>query len=248
MVARGLCSLANRRGVTPDIACYAKGLTGGALPLAVTLCKREIFDAHYSPDRARAFFHSSSYMANPIACAAALANLDIWATGEPRARVERLCALQEERLARFADDERFSDVRRLGTITALDLRAARTGYLATIGLDLMRFFNERGLLLRPLGATIYVLPPYCIEAGELDLVYDAIDEAADRFASLKARGQALRTASLHSYRLVRLPHPRPSSATLDARASTSSFNTRRKILPTLLLGRLSRNSTCFGSL
>lgn len=164
--------------ITPDIACYAKGLTGGALPLAVTLCKREIFDAHYSQERARAFFHSSSYMANPIACAAALANLDIWATGEPRARVERLCALQEQRLARFANDERFSDVRRLGTIAALDLRAARTGYLATIGLDLMRFFNERGLLLRPLGATIYVLPPYCIEAGELDLVYDAIDEAA----------------------------------------------------------------------
>ena len=169
--------------ITPDIACYAKGLTGGALPLAVTLCKAEIFEAHYSPDRARAFFHSSSYMANPIACAAALANLDIWATGEPRARVERLCALQGARLARFADDERFSDVRRLGTITALDLRAAQIGYLATIGLDLMRFFNERGLLLRPLGATIYVLPPYCIEASELDLVYDAIDEAAARLGA-----------------------------------------------------------------
>ena len=65
-------------GISPDILCLAKGLTGGAIPLAVTLCKRPIFEAHYSPDRARMFFHSSSYTANPIACAAAAANLDVW--------------------------------------------------------------------------------------------------------------------------------------------------------------------------
>ncbi|MBM3564090.1 MAG: adenosylmethionine--8-amino-7-oxononanoate transaminase [Alphaproteobacteria bacterium] len=167
--------------VIPDIACYAKGLTGGALPLAVTMCKREIFEAHLSPERARAFFHSSSYTANPIACAAGLANLDVWATGEPAARVAALCDMQAKRLARFADDSRFSNVRRLGTIAALDLNLAQAGYLATVALDLMRFFNERGLLLRPLGPTIYVLPPYCVEDAELGLVYEAIGEAADRF-------------------------------------------------------------------
>ncbi|MGJ0396346.1 MAG: adenosylmethionine--8-amino-7-oxononanoate transaminase [Methylocystis sp.] len=167
--------------VVPDIACYAKGLTGGALPLAVTMCKSEIFEAHLSQDRARAFFHSSSYTANPIACAAALANLDVWATGEPAARVAALCDMQATCITRFADDARFSNARRLGIITALDLNVAQSGYLATIALDLMRFFNERGLLLRPLGPTIYLFPPYCVEAAELDLVYDAIDEAADRF-------------------------------------------------------------------
>ncbi|MGD9545515.1 MAG: adenosylmethionine--8-amino-7-oxononanoate transaminase [Methylocystis sp.] len=167
--------------VVPDIACYAKGLTGGALPLAVTMCKREIFEAHLSPERARAFFHSSSYTANPIACAAALANLDVWATGEPAARVAALCDMQAERLARFADDARFSNVRRLGIVTALDLHVGQGGYLATIALDLMGFFNARGLLLRPLGPTIYVFPPYCVAAAELDLVYDAISEAAERF-------------------------------------------------------------------
>ena len=167
--------------VVPDIACYAKGLTGGALPLAVTMCKSEIFEAHLSQDRARAFFHSSSYTANPIACAAALANLDVWATGEPAARVAALCDMQATRIARFADDARFSNARRLGIITALDLNVAQGGYLATIALDLMRFFNERGLVLRPLGPTIYVFPPYCVEEAELDLVYDAISEAADRF-------------------------------------------------------------------
>jgi adenosylmethionine-8-amino-7-oxononanoate aminotransferase len=145
------------------------------------MCKREIFEAHLSPERARAFFHSSSYTANPIACAAALANVDVWATGEPAARVAALCDMQATRLARFADDARFSNVRQLGIIAALDLNVADGGYLATIALDLMHFFNARGLLLRPLGPTIYVFPPYCAEAAELDLVYDAISEAADRF-------------------------------------------------------------------
>jgi adenosylmethionine-8-amino-7-oxononanoate aminotransferase len=168
-------------GIVPDIACYAKGITGGSLPLAVTMCKAQIFEAHYSTDRSRTFFHSSSFTANPIACAAALANLEIWESEDVRGRVARLCAKQEERLARFAKDARFSDVRRIGTITALDLRVGDSGYLATIGPALLDFFVSRGLLLRPLGNTIYVLPPYCIEAGELDLLYDAIDEAAERY-------------------------------------------------------------------
>jgi adenosylmethionine-8-amino-7-oxononanoate aminotransferase len=167
-------------GIVPDIACYAKGLTGGALPLAVTMCGKEIFDAHLSDDRARALFHSSSYTANPIACAAALANLDIWEK-DARAAVAKLCAMQAGRIARFERDPRFINVRRLGTITALDLVTPGRGYLASIGLDLLRFFNARGLLLRPLGQTIYVLPPYCIEPEELDLVYTAIDEAAAEF-------------------------------------------------------------------
>ena len=167
--------------VVPDIVCYAKGLTGGALPLAVTMCKREIFEAHLSPERARGFFHSSSYTANPIACAAALANLDVWATGVPAARVAELCEMQATRIARFANDARFSNARRLGIITALDLNVGQGGYLAAIALDLMRFFNERGLVLRPLGQTIYVFPPYCVEEAELDLIYEAIGDAADRF-------------------------------------------------------------------
>ncbi len=168
-------------GIVPDIACYAKGLTGGSVPLAVTMCSAEIFQAHYSTDRSRTFFHSSSFTANPIACAAALANLDIWESEDVRGRIARLAAMQEERLRRFANDARFSDARRIGTIAALDLRVADSGYLATIGPTLYEFFVSRGLLLRPLGNTIYILPPYCIEPSELDSLYSAIDEAADRF-------------------------------------------------------------------
>ena len=168
-------------GISPDILCLAKGLTGGSLPLAATLCTPEIFEAHYSTDRSRTFFHSSSFTANPIACAAACANLEIWRDEPVMARVAALGALQEERLDRFRSDARFENVRRLGTIAALDLKVSDPGYLAGVAPELARFFQARGVLLRPLGNTIYVMPPYCTTAGELDLVYDAVAAAAEKF-------------------------------------------------------------------
>src|SRR5258707_368217 len=165
--------------VTPDIACYSKGLTGGSLPLAVTLCRADIFDAHYSTDRTRTFFHSSSYTANPIACAAALANLEVWSREPVMERIARLTTLHTERLDRFRENRRFANVRQIGTIAVLDIVASDAGYLANIGPRLYQSFLARGLLVRPLGNTIYIMPPYCSTAGELDLVYEAIGEIAD---------------------------------------------------------------------
>src|ERR1700693_5499067 len=147
--------------VTPDIACYSKGLTGGSLPLAVTLCRADIFDAHYSTDRTRTFFHSSSYTANPIACAAALANLEIWEREPVMERIARVTALHTERLDRFREDKRFANVRQIETIAALDIVASDAGYMADIGPHLYQSFRQRGLLVRPLGNTIYIMPPYC---------------------------------------------------------------------------------------
>ncbi len=169
-------------GITPDILCLAKGLSGGSLPLAATLCMPEIFDAHYSTDRSRTFFHSSSFTANPIACAAGRANLEIWRDEPVRQRIAALAALQEDAIAPFRADPRFGDVRRTGTIAALDLNVPDPGYLAGLGPELARFFQGRGVLLRPLGNTIYVMPPYCVTAAELGLIYDAIGEAAAKFA------------------------------------------------------------------
>ncbi len=165
-------------GITPDIACYSKGLTGGALPLAVTLCRHEIFQAHYATDRRRTFFHSSSFTANPIACAAALANLGIWETEPVRERIAALAAMQAKHLDRFRDDARFSGVRQTGTITAMELKTADGGYLAKIGPALQSHFRDARVLLRPLGNTIYVLPPYCVTSEDLQIVYDAIAAAA----------------------------------------------------------------------
>jgi len=165
--------------VAPDIVCLAKGLTGGALPLAVTLCTPQIYEAHLSTDRAKTFFHSSSYTANPLACAAALANLEVWEEEPVLERIAKLSQAQAERLEPFAGDSRFTNVRRLGTIAALDLAVGSGGYLAEVGPRLYRFFIERGILLRPLGNTIYVMPPYCTTPEDLDAIYDAIGAAAD---------------------------------------------------------------------
>ncbi|MGB6956724.1 MAG: adenosylmethionine--8-amino-7-oxononanoate transaminase [Bradyrhizobium sp.] len=164
--------------VAPDIACYSKGLTGGALPLAVTLCRDEIFEAHFSQDRSRTFFHSSSYTANPIACAAAKANLDLWNDPAVAAGVAAVAAMQANAVSMLRADDRFKNVRRTGTITALELEVRDGGYLAGIGPKLLAFFGNRGLLLRPLGNTIYVMPPYCVTQADLDEIYAAIAEAA----------------------------------------------------------------------
>jgi adenosylmethionine-8-amino-7-oxononanoate aminotransferase len=173
-------------GITPDILCLSKGLTGGAVPLAATLCSAEIFAAHFSTDRSHMFFHSSSYTANPIACAAAVANLAIWQSEPVLARVRTLEDLQRDRVRRFKADPRFVNVRQAGTITALDLDVPQTGYLAAAGPRLRSFFRTQGLLIRPLGNVIYLMPPYCVVGAELDRAYAAIDEAADLIATARA--------------------------------------------------------------
>jgi len=169
-------------GVTPDIMCLAKGLTGGAMPLAATLCSSAIFEGHLSTDRAKTFFHSSSFTANPIACAAAAANLEVWKREPVAERIATLGQHQADRLAAFRSDPRFKAVRRLGTITALELEVRDSGYLAEVGPRLYRFFLDRGVLLRPLGNTVYVMPPYCTTADELDVIYEAISAGADSLA------------------------------------------------------------------
>lgn len=173
------CEQAN---VVPDIACYSKGLTGGSVPLAVTMCRREIFDAHFSTDRRKTFFHSSSYTANPIACAAALANLQVWASEPVRQRIDELAAVHARALDRFRDDTRFMNVRQIGTIAAVDLQVGDSGYLADVGPRLYAYFIARGLLVRPLGNTIYLMPPYCSTAAEIEAVYEAIAAAPEVLA------------------------------------------------------------------
>lgn len=160
--------------ITPDILCLAKGLTGGSLPLAATLATARIFDAHFSTDRARTFFHSSSFTANPVCCAAALANVGVWETEPVLERIAHLAELQQEGLASLAGDDRFENARRVGTIAAVDLKVQDSGYLATAGPEMRAHFLDQGILLRPLGNTIYVMPPYATTSPDLELVYEAI--------------------------------------------------------------------------
>lgn len=169
-------------GVVPDILCLSKGLTGGAMPLAVTMASEPIFAAHYSTDRAKMFFHSSSYTANPVACAAAAANLAIWRKEPVLARIAHLSRMQEQRLARLAEKAVILNSRQCGTIAAFDVPGGK-GYLADIAPRLLAFFREHDVLLRPLGNTVYVMPPYCITAQELDRVYATIAEGLQVLAN-----------------------------------------------------------------
>ena len=167
-------------GIVPDILCVSKGLTGGAVPLAVTMATEAIFEAHLSHDRARMFFHSSSYTANPIACAAANANLAIWREEPVLERIADLAARQRDRLATLAGLPNVLQARRLGTITAIDFRdPAESGYLSPLGPRLLAHFQKRDLLVRPLGNTVYLMPPYCITDADLDSLYESIADAAD---------------------------------------------------------------------
>lgn len=168
-------------GIVPDIMAVAKGITGGAIPLAATLATAPIFDAHYSTDRARLFYHSSSYTANAIACAAAAANLAIWREEDVLGRIAQLSAGIATRLGTLATHPAFANARQLGTIAAIDLIAADAGYLSDLAPRLRAFFLERGLLLRPLGNTIYLMPPYCLDTDQLDRLFAALAEAGDIF-------------------------------------------------------------------
>ncbi len=170
------CTQAN---VIPDILCLSKGLTGGAIPLAVTMANDEIFDAHYSTDRATMFFHSSSYTANPIACAAANANLKIWREEPVLDRIARLGERQTVRLSTLAEHSAVTNARQIGTITAFELESGGNGYLSNLAPHLMQYFRERDVLIRPLGNTIYIMPPYCIDEKDLDNVYSVIGEACE---------------------------------------------------------------------
>lgn len=162
-------------GVVPDILCLSKGLTGGAVPLAVTMATEAIYQAHLSTDRSRMFFHSSSYTANPIACAAAAANIAIWEEEPVLARVADLAARQRARVSALSG---VRNARTLGTIAAVDLGAEGADYMSALGPRLLAIFRTRDLLLRPLGNVVYVMPPYCIGDDDLDAVYAAIGEAA----------------------------------------------------------------------
>lgn len=164
-------------GIVPDIVCLSKGLTGGSVPLAVTIATAPIFDAHRSTDRTRMFFHSSSYTANPIACAAALANLAVWKEEPVAERIAVLAARQQERLSQLSECSEILNHRRIGTITAMEIGTPDSAYLSDLGPRLLAHFRDRNLLLRPLGNTVYVMPPYCIGEDDLDQIYEAIADA-----------------------------------------------------------------------
>lgn len=171
-----------KAGIVPDLLCLSKGLTGGFLPMGATLCTRAIYDAFYDDSRARQFFHSTSFSGNPLACAAALASLEIWEEGHVHDDLDRIADSHEKAAENFQAIENITDIRSIGTVLALDLVDPNPGYLSDLGVQLYEFFLSRDILLRPIGNCIYVLPPYCTSDEDLQRIYDTITEAANLVA------------------------------------------------------------------
>jgi len=149
--------------ITPDIICLSKALTAGYLPLGVTATTASVYDAFLSDDRAKTFFHGHSYTANPLACAVALASLDLFRDEQV---LERVARLERQLRDGFEPLRALGDVRAIGGVAAVELVSDKPGYLDGIGPRLAAAFLERGLLLRPLGNVVYFMPPYCITESE----------------------------------------------------------------------------------
>ncbi|MEM7679722.1 MAG: adenosylmethionine--8-amino-7-oxononanoate transaminase [Pseudomonadota bacterium] len=171
-------------GIAPDIMCLSKGLTGGFLPMGATLCSRDIYNAFYHKDREKTFFHSTSFSGNPLACTAAIANLELWQREPVMKQIDYIARSHQKAKRWFAARPDVSDVRTLGTIFALDIPDDINGYLSQIGPILYDIFLEHDVLLRPIGNTVYVLPPYCANQADLDRVYDVLWRALDQLRNM----------------------------------------------------------------
>ena len=166
-----------RAGIQPDLMALSKGLTGGFLPMGVTLAREAIFQGFVGPDPSLTLFHGHSFTANPLGCAAALASLDLLERHPERH--EGMEARHRPLLERLAHHPRVRAPRLLGSIAAFDLAVDRPGYLNPAGRQLQARVWEQGVFLRPLGQVVYLLPPLGISDAQLERCYAAIATALD---------------------------------------------------------------------
>lgn len=159
----------------PDMICLSKGLTGGFLPLGATACKEFIFEAFLSPKFSKAFLHGHSYTANPLACSAALASFDL-VTDEKCENQRKLIAESHFNFcAKWKHHPKLKRCESIGTILVLEyVSNEKSSYFHSFRDRLYHFFLDQEVLLRPLGNVVYVLPPYCISAKELNYIYDQL--------------------------------------------------------------------------
>lgn len=159
----------------PDIFCLSKGITGGFLPLGITTCTQRIYEAFLSEDKLKTFFHGHSYTGNPVACSAAVASLSL--LKEAQGTIDQLVKWQESFADSLYQHPKLENIRQTGTIVAFDVKTnATSNYFNNLRDFLYDNFIERGVLLRPLGNTVYVLPPYVITEQQLKSVYEVIEE------------------------------------------------------------------------
>ena len=164
----------------PDVMCLSKALTAGLLPMAITSCSQQIFDAFYSDEISKGLFHGHTYSANPLACSAALAGIDLLQSEEIQNNIQRIIRSHNQFGERIKTHPKVDCIRQTGIIFALDLKIKMERY-GNLRDQLFEFFMKNGVCLRPLGNTIYILAPYVISDAQLQKVYQVIEDALDIF-------------------------------------------------------------------
>ncbi len=160
----------------PDIICLSKGLTGGTMPMGITTCTATIFNAFTSEDRSKTMYHGHSYTANPLACTAALASLDLLLKEECQQNIQRISTYMQTLANQLQSFPSFTNIRCTGTIIAVDVVTnEETSYFNSFRDRLYHFFLSKGILLRPLGNTVYIMPPYCISNNDLYYISTALE-------------------------------------------------------------------------
>lgn len=161
----------------PDIICLSKGITGGFLPLGLTACQMHIYDAFYSKNTSDAFLHGHSYTANPIVCAAAAESIKLCKAIETRNQINMIQNVYESYIETLRNIEKIEKIRTIGTILAFDLKV-QAEYGSDLSKQLKAKFLEKNLAMRPLGNTVYIMPPYCISkemlSESIEMIVDVI--------------------------------------------------------------------------
>lgn len=168
----------NHLQTQPDIMCFSKGLTGGTMAFGLTTCTQEIYNAFLSDDKMKTFFHGHSYTANPVACAAGLASLDLFLDTSTQKNIDRIAARHTAFANKIKGHKSLKTTRQTGTILAMEWETGNnTSYFSGLRDKLYHYFLNKGIILRPLGNIIYILPPYCITDTELDYIYATVEQA-----------------------------------------------------------------------
>ncbi|WP_426090454.1 adenosylmethionine--8-amino-7-oxononanoate transaminase [Flavobacterium sp. DSR3-2] len=164
----------------PDMMCLSKALTGGTIPMAVTTFTQELFDAFYDDDINKALFHGHTFTANPTGCAAALASLELLQTNEMQANIIRVNKSHLDFQEHINNHPKVTTTRVLGVIFALEIKTeSSASYYGTLRNKLYDFFIENGVILRPVGNIVYILPPYIITDEQLKKVYQVVENALE---------------------------------------------------------------------
>lgn len=163
----------------PSIICLSKGLTGGTMALGVTACIDEVYQAFVSDDKLKTFFHGHSFTANPLACTTALASLDLLMENSCLQQIQLIAEKNRAFITKLQHSRysgKLKNIRMLGTIVAFEIDNGEDAYLNNIGAEFTREALQRGVFIRPLGNTVYIMPPYCVNKTELQVIYLTIEE------------------------------------------------------------------------